>query len=374
MTTLPVHSRIGASSMHRWSACPGSVKLSQFIPSSSSKYAEEGTLAHEIAAEILQVRRIDKYKNLPEDMMPAVWVYANEIVSVTKEHPDAKLLVEHRFDLSKIHTGLYGTADAVIFLPSKKLLQVYDYKHGAGISVDVENNEQLMYYGLGALLSTGFVCENVELVVVQPRCDSGHGPIKRWRFNSVELIDFAADLKKFAAATEEANAPLVVGSHCRFCPAAASVCPKVREKALAIAKEEFSPQMSYDPEKLSKTLAALPVLENFVKSVREFAYAEAEQGRIPPGFKLVEKRAMRKWSDEKVVQQFLDNNFANSTIRECYTNPELKSPAQVEKVVGKDKLNHLMVSESSGLTLVEEADKRPAFKKDPTLDFKPINQ
>ncbi|MCH8328897.1 MAG: DUF2800 domain-containing protein, partial [Nanoarchaeota archaeon] len=50
----PIHSKIGASSMYRWSNCPGSVKLSEGMTSESSIYAIEGTAAHEVVGLALE--------------------------------------------------------------------------------------------------------------------------------------------------------------------------------------------------------------------------------------------------------------------------------------------------------------------------------
>lgn len=358
---LPAHSPIGASSMDRWSICPGSVRLSVGIPKKTSVYAEEGTLAHDIAAKILE--QTGQFNLEDREMHEAIAVYVTEVREKAKD-ADA-FLVEHRFDLSKIHNGLYGTADAVIFNTKESTLYVYDFKYGAGIPVEVERNQQLMYYGLGALLSTGFLCRDVELVIVQPRCFHSDGPIRRWRFPSVELLDFAADLKAAALRTEDPNAPLVPGDHCGFCPAS-SVCPALHAKALAVAKEEFSPSFSYDENKLAKTLEWLPVLEDWIKNVREFAYREAQHGRIPPGFKLVNKVARRKWRDPEQAMQTALANKQLGLVETC-----IKSITECEKVLGKKGFNEMfaeaVVSESSGLTLVHNSDKRPAH--DPKTQF-----
>jgi hypothetical protein len=363
------HSHIGASSMHRWSVCAGSVRLSRGITPKTSVYAEEGTRAHELAATIIQSQIIPA--DADPEMLEAVMVYVSEVAAAYAEAGShGQLFIEQKFDLSKIHPGLFGTADAVVCDPKRSLLQVFDYKHGSGIAVEVEENEQLMYYGLGALLSTGFKCRDVELIIVQPRCDHPEGRIRRWKFESFALLDFAADLKKFAEKTEDPNAPLVPGEHCRFCPAA-GICPAIHSKALTLAKEEFSPVFSYDPQKLSQVLEWLPALEGWIKNVREFAYAEAEHGRCPPGWKLVEKRATRKWRDESFAMHTAHENKKLGLIETC-----IKSVAKVETILGKQEFKELfgdqVTQESSGLTLVHESDKRPPKKVGAKSEFTKI--
>ena len=352
--------------MYRWSACPGSVRMSEGIESPKSSYADEGTRAHEIASHWLSTGIIECGD---EEMMNAVQFYVELIQRESGK--SNQVLIEHKFDLSSIHPGLYGTADAVIYYPSTKLLRVYDFKYGQGILVEVENNSQLMYYGLGALLSSEFICDQVELVIVQPRATHMDGPVRRWRFDAFDLLEFAADLKQFAEKTEDPNAPIIAGDHCRFCPAA-GICPELGKKALDVAQTEFSPVLSYDPAKLSETLNKLEMLEGYAKSVRAFAYSEAEHGRCPPGWKLVEKRATRKWRDEIEAENVLSKLTSCDSLK----NHSFKSPAQIEKLDKKlkDKISELTISVSSGLTLVPDSDKRQKALSSPEKDFEKIEE
>lgn len=350
------HSKIGASSLYRWKECPGSVKLSEGIEPTQSIYAEEGTEAHAFAAELLE----GKNPVIPDEEMRAA---VSEYVYIVKEDSHHnKIQVEVRFDLSQIHPGLFGTADAVVYDPISQLLRVYDYKHGKGILVEVQDNPQLKYYGLGALLSTKHPCREVELVIVQPRANHSDGAVRRWRFSSFDLVEFAADLKDFAKATEDPNAPLKAGDHCRFCPAA-GICPELHKKALAVSQTEFKPSLTYDRLKLSDTLFKLDMLEAYAKSVREFAYNEAEKGRTPPGWKLVPKRATRKWKDDKAAATHLTFECAFDST-EIYEPQKLKSVATIEKLMGKKEfVNCLSLVEaiSSGTTLVPDHDPRQAI-------------
>lgn len=355
--------------MYRWSACPGSVRLSEGITQKSSSYAEEGTRAHEIAAQYLE--HLKWPDGADAEMLEHLQVYVDAVLQARpKGQP---VLIEHGFDLSKLHPGMFGTADAVVYDPAKKLLQVFDLKYGAGIPVEVKENSQLIYYALGALLSLGHPCDEVESIIVQPRCNHVDGPVRRHRYEALDLLDFAADLVTYAKATENPKAPLVPGDHCRFCPAA-GICPELQKNAQTVAKSEFRNDLSYDPKKLSETLTQLPVLEAFIKAVREFAYGEAEHGRCPPGWKLVQKRATRRWRDEENAVKLLQKNFGLKTVQ-IMDPPTLKSVPQIEKLFSaskKTELNELIVAESSGFTLAPESDKRGAAKRDAKTDFAQI--
>lgn len=388
---MTTHSPIGASGMSRWSKCPGSVRESRGLESRSSKEALEGTAAHTLAERCLSeevtphsqigkeiaVGNGDSIRlvQVTQDMADAVEVYvdfvAENVPQAIRHSPN--FLVEHSFDLGALHQGLFGTADLVVFYPDEKKLMVVDYKHGVGVPVEVKDNPQLMYYALGALVTTGFPAEEVEMVIVQPRCHHSEGPIRRRSIPALELLEFAADLIEYAKATEDPDAPLHAGSHCRWCPAAGKPCKELERIALETAQREFSPTLSYDPQHLADTLAKLPTLEAFIKTVREFAYGEAEHGRNPPGWKLVEKRATRKWRNESEAEDALAE--AGLLPDEIYEEPSLKSPAQVEKLLAKaDRglLNDLVVKESSGYTLAPDSDKRDAVKKDAASEFSAV--
>lgn len=349
------HSVVGASSMYRWSACPGSVKMCEGLKSLPSKYADEGTFAHSVAADMIMTGCWDK--TAPPEMIEYLKIYVDTVEELVGDK-----FIEHKFDLSSLFPGMFGTADCVVYNKKTKVLSVLDLKYGAGIAVEVENSQQLQFYALGALMSLGFPCETVEVIIVQPRCPHPDGAVRRWSFPAIDLLDFAADAVEAAKKTQEPNAKLVAGDHCRFC-GAAGFCSEIKKQALAKAKEQFSQLTPYDPKTLSEVLTWLPTLESWVKSVREFAYTEFQHGRPIPGYKLVAKRATRKWKmDDAEIAKALGDS-------PDLWDKSLKSPAQMEKLLGKNAVAELCESISSGLTLAEESDKRPAAKPDASAEF-----
>ncbi len=366
---MAAHSPLGASSAERWFSCPGSIRLSKGIKGVESSYAMEGTKAHELAARILECELAGQPwgdDDVDPEMLAAVMVYVKEVLSDAKGNT---VLIEQRGDLSQLHPGMFGTCDNITFVKKDKLLKVRDYKHGQGIPVDAVGNLQMRFYGLAALFSTDFPCEEVELTIVQPRCAHPDGPIRSERISSLELMDFAGELKEAAVRTEDPNAPLNPGDHCRFCPAA-GICPEIKNKAQAIAKKEFSQSVegnghSYDVQDLSKTLEWVPILKTWLESVHEFAYAQAQKGVKIPGWKLVAKRATRKWINEKDAEAALRAEFTDTTCRDFFDPPTLKSVAQLEKVIHEKhwpKVVPLISNISSGEALVPESDKRPAIQ------------
>lgn len=381
----PAHSKLGASSAYRWFACPGSVRLSQGIDSEESSYAAEGTRAHEAAAHYLEKGEFPKGTSL--EMTEALMVYINSIYEDERSiygKSGIQSFTEHRLDLSSLHPTMFGTADRIGVYPSLKLLRVYDLKFGAGIPVEVADNTQLKYYALGALLEFGkdFGIVDVEVIIVQPRCSHPDGPVRRWRTTATELEEFATELVINAMRTEEPNAELVSGGHCRFCPAK-SKCPELKNLAVRSAQAEFAPLLQephkgeggYNPTELAMWLGKLTALETFIEGIRAFAYQEAMHGRTPPGHKLVAKRATRDWKPEVTESTFVMEFGLTPEQFEERKPVTFKSPAALEKLLSKEdkkRMPEFTVSESSGLTLVPESDKRPVVKTDAASEFQKL--
>ncbi len=371
----PVHSPIGASSMKRWANCPGSVARAKGLPNYSSAAAREGTDAHTLGEKILIAKR-DK-KPLPDMMeydaetIDAVMVYVDHMLSLQK--PGSTQLYEHRFHLKDIHPDLYGTADGVTYYPKEKLLIISDYKHGAGVFVDVVKNDQLMYYATGAVLTLGFAVNKVRIEIIQPRIRSAEA-IRPWECDIFDIWEFADELRKAVARTEDPNAPLCAGDWCKFCPvAAANACPLIRQQARALAQRVFSPTAKVDYDELEDTLDWFPVFESWISGVREFAYNRAMAGQKFKRHKLVPKRATRQFKDEDKALVAI-SKYTGIPRSELYiVRRAAMSPSQIEQIpvkkmrVKKVDLEKFLEGQvervSSGFTLVHESDNRKAVDK-----------
>lgn len=374
---MNAHAVLGASSADRWMNCPGSVALSRGLPESPSEHAAEGTAAHELAERCLvnghasaefyrgDVIPVEEFSfEVDDDMIEAVDVYLAEIAKIREEAPDLVEWVERRFSLESLRPPqpMFGTADYTAYSKAARKLYVRDYKHGRGKVVALQGNPQLRYYGLGALLSLplDYPVREVDLGIVQPRAGNIGGEV----ISAEALLDFASELMAAAAQVDRPDAALAPGDWCRWCKAKA-ICPALKSEALAVAQTEFGePPAPHTlaPEQLAEVLAKADVVEEWIAAVRRHALAEAEQGRAPPGYKLVAKRATRRWAvDEEAVAERLalesGLDYAN------FFDRKVLSPAAVEKLLkpAKAKIpNELVCSVSSGYTLAHESDKRPA--------------
>ena len=385
-----LHAKLSASGAHRWMACPGSIRASEGIKNVSSVYAAEGTVAHEIGAEVLtrncSIKDFlgNKYTvegfdfTVDEAMLDAVQLYVDEVDS--RSDVWDRVYVEKSLTpaLQKLDPEFGGTADCIIHKEEKGILEVIDYKHGAGVPVSVEGNKQLMYYALGALLTFkgyGRPIKTVVVTVVQPRCSIEDASVRSWEFAAFDLLDFEADLLAAAGETRTASPRMESGGHCQFCRARPS-CPELQAKEQQLMAVEFDDLTEVDtqevitilsPEQISKALGIFPAIEERMRAIREAAYAVLAGGGSVPGYKLVPKRATRKWVDEKAVGARLADNPA------CWSTPTIKSPAQVEKALGKktfaSAMEGLVISESSGYNVVSDSDKRPAARLTTSDDF-----
>jgi hypothetical protein len=100
------------------------------------------------------------------------------------------------------------------------------------------------------------------------------------------------------------------------------------------------------------------MVEDFIKGCAGTGAPDAEDGKPVPGWKLVNKRAMRQWVDEDKAVAFL-----SSAGVEAWAEPKAISPAVAEKALKKAKIElpaDLVVAVSSGSTLAPESDPRPA--------------
>lgn len=360
------HAKLSPSAAERWMTCPGSVVLSEGMPDKSSPFAEEGTCAHELAEKIL----MGSMTIGDSEMMAHVSIYVDHVMNL-----GGQLHIEQRV---KVNDVVYGTADAVVWLDNEKHLHVCDLKYGAGVAVEVVGNLQLKIYALATLLTFGYPAMQVTATIVQPRCPHSDGPVRSVTYDVVDLLDFHADLEDAVRVVRDAqqHAPEALldagfltpsDKGCRWCKAAPK-CPKLRSKAQEMAKQVFAPGLPYDAKALADTLDFLPILEGWIKNTREFAYGEAEKGHALPRYKLVEKRATRKWRDGVDAAQQLSVIVGD----DAFEPPSLKTPAAIEKLLPKNQralLDELTVKESSGHTLVHESDKRPAIQVDAKSAF-----
>lgn len=209
------------------------------VPARTSAYADEGTLAHALAAHCIRRNLVPDHMEVLgteaglQRIPPAMRTHVGKYVRYVRDRkpgtgPGTILRVEETYHLTHLDAALWGTADAVI-ATWDGLLEVVDFKYGSFVAVDADANLQLGYYALGELARGMYAA--VRLTVVQPRADHAAGPVRSYDTTPERLEAWAHRvLLPGLAAARAPGAPLRAGNHCMFCDAK-EVCPeRLREK------------------------------------------------------------------------------------------------------------------------------------------------
>ena len=348
-----LHSSIvGGSTAKRVINCPASVKLvAKMPPKPSSVHADRGTLLHDAISQILEDKPdvVDMKYN---DIILTQELYDEKIVpalaALDEINVDGSLeyVVESRVGFGDLLPGVFGSADLLGRIGQRAV--VLDWKFGDGVAVSAEENEQGMFYAAAAMrtLETEWVfdgADEIEIVIVQPPV------VRRWLTTPERIKQFERDLVAAVKQSQKSGAAFKSGDHCRWC-AAKPVCPQMTGEVDRFVKTSLQ---TIDATQIGHYLQQADQIEDFIKSVREMAFTMLENDVKVPGYKLVAKRGTRQWVDEKAAEKLLgDKAFEKKLI----------SVAQAEKLIGKkDFPQELAVSVSTGNTLANEDDPRPAI-------------
>lgn len=388
------HSLYSPSSADRWTNCPASINFCKDLPAlPNSKYSDEGTEAHDVLETLIKNRlqgargkHLDKLTAFlktqhPEEMVEHALDAFDYIVNeLWGARAGVELVAEEEVDISHFtRHGEKGTLDAAIIEEFGELI-IVDYKYGAGLMVEAEENRQLLCYALAAAKKYDYNFHTVRIVVIQPRAGDDEGNTEReWKISIEALLKWEKFFKKAYLETTKKNAKFAYGDWCRWCRGAA-ICKEVSTKAIEQAQIDFSDETGLEavPEPTTLPVKQLKIyldaadrLETWISGVRSMAYTALERGHKIEGHKLVHKEARRKWNDAEKIQREAKKKWGPRVLA-----PEkLLSPAQLEKDLGKD-FDKAMVKKwvqervsavSSGLTLVTEDDTREAF--DPLKGF-----
>lgn len=364
---LPAHSKLGASSTHRWFNCPGSVSLIEAIEvdfdsedDGGSEHSKRGTVAHDYAALCLKSGEdawqfVGEVHNYDKEDADAVQEYLDAIRGEIKELEamgPVTVLIEERFHLADVHKDFFGTTDCTLI--GAKQAQVWDYKHGVGIVVEAKKNTQLMQYAVGALYGTDAWDDDtfpVELNICQPRAYHPAGPIRSWWTSVGYLKSWLNDSWLAAARRTESNPFLQPGPWCNttFCPRRLN-CPAIKEmKARVMAvKEEDLPKM--EDWELGLFATELTILTGMKKAAEDEVFQRLRKGNAVSGWKMVPKRSDRVFKDDAPVEEeFGDKAYEKKRI----------SPAVAEKLPGGKKfVAQWAYKPDNGLTVARDDDVR----------------
>jgi len=316
------------------------------------------------------------------------------IRSIVDNNPDAELHVEVPLDISAItgEEGAKGTSDTVILLHSSQTLIVDDYKHGRGVAVAAEDNEQLVIYAGAALAEFDLLgdWQHITMRISQPRINND----SEWTVTREHLEQMLARISATAERIRTGSVETLTATpgekQCRFCKAKAT-CKALRDEVTdtvtgssTATPEEFdalvipTPKVDDDariPESwLSVAMSKVDLIEDWCKAVRAETERRLLAGSDVPGYKLVEgRRGARKWTDEKVAEETLK---AMRVKHEQMYEYSLISPTTAEKLAKSEvigprqwpKLKELITQADGKPSVAPVSDKRPPIVITPVVD------
>ena len=360
------HAILSASSSHRWLNCNPSARLEQEFEDQETEAAAEGTAAHALCEHKLRkALKLRSKKPISQYDCDEMDDYTDGYVQFVLEQlaqakltcPDPQVLIEQRLDFSCYVPDGFGTGDCLIIASPR--LHVIDFKYGLGVLVDAYRNPQMMLYALGALriFDCLYNITEVSMSIYQPRREN----VSTWTISVDELMDWAENtLRPKADLAYKGEGEYSPGSWCQFCKAAVK-CRARAEAKLDLARFEFAqPPLLTDAE-IEEILGKLEDLTKWANEIMAYAQdAAINHGKEWAGYKLVESRTNRKYTDEEAVARAA----ASAGYRDIYKKT-LIPITEMEKLMGKrtfkEVLGGLIVKPAGKPTLVPASDKRPAI-------------
>jgi hypothetical protein len=360
------HAILSASSSDRWLHCPPSARLCESYDDKGSDYAAEGTDAHALCEYKLR-RALGMEAKDPSETL--VWfneemsdcangyaAYVLEQVEAAKQTcADPVVLIEQRVGFSRWVESGYGTADCIIIADGT--LQIIDYKHGLGVLVSAEENPQMKCYALGALelFDDIYDIDSVRMTIYQPRRDN----VSTYEISKDELYRWADEvLKPTADLAFAGDGNFLCGEWCGFCKAKHD-CRARADANMELARYDFKLPPLLTDEEVEEILARIDDLVAWATDIKEYALQQAVSGKEWSGWKLVEGRSNRRYTNEIAVA---------GAVTEAGFDPyerKVLGVTAMQKLLGKSRFNELLaayIEKPQGKpTLVPESDKRPAM-------------
>lgn len=370
------HALLGASSAARWIACTPSARATEGLPDQESTYAAEGTRAHEMCEKALRYKLAKWEAGKPFDLlsdwaqqsMPTeMFNAANQYVSFLHDQwvgfsCRPGVFIEQEVDVSRWVPGGFGTCDCLMI--GGGLLHIIDFKYGQGVPVSPVRNPQLMYYALGAYaLFDGLESiDTVRMSIVQPRIQEEP---ETFEMPLADLLDWAREVLQPAAEMAwRGEGTFCPGEHCRFCKAHPA-CRGWQGKYGPLAGFEPLPQpAALSDEELGEWLQKVEGLAAYARELEDYAQTALLEGRTLPGWKLVQGRSTRKWTDQDAAFRQMEADGIDEAM--LYTRTPISLTA-AEKMLGKKKFAEVMsafITRAPGAPkLAKDSDPRPAYNR-----------
>lgn len=379
------HALLSPSSAHRWLNCPPSARLEATLPAKTSEFAKEGSLAHsvcEVSAKLHfgkikkaeYTKTIKKLKTDPlwdDEMLRTAETYVEHLAERAMQfNHEPYIAFEVPVDISDYVPEAKGTCDCVMF--GENTLIITDYKHGKGVAVSANNNPQLMLYALGALKRYnplfGNAIKQIEINIDQPRINS----YENWVCDTALLLQWGESIKPIAQMAFEGLGEFKSAEWCQFCRANGICKAQAQQRSSAFDDfgniEEININL-LTPDELGVILQRGKMLSDWYKSIQSQALEMLLGGKKIPGYKLVEGRSSRSWTNQDEALETLQKSGVDKAIIYDYIP---KTLAQLEKIIGvarfKEMVGKFIHKPPGSPTLAEATDSRKEYNS-AAIDF-----
>lgn len=377
------HAKLSASGSDKWINCPGSVAAELLYKNTTSPFADEGTLAHEIADRCLKKKcdaeiyfnktlkelkiKLPSFKDdetISRNMVENVQHYLDYVRS--HETATTRLFTEQRVDFSNVVPEGFGTLDSGVLDFDKRICHIFDLKYGTGVLVNAENNSQGIMYGIGLFngLDAFDAVDSFRIHIVQPRKNN----YSHWDISVPELIEFSKYVKERATLALSKNAPRVGGiKQCTWCRAKGDCAVAWKKAEEIIEFQDFDDSKEFDAntltmEKKEEILENKKFIEGMLKAVWESLFTQMVAGEKSDKFKLVASSPNRKLIDGAEA-------LIVAKLGEAAYNKKILGLGDLEKKLSKAEVAELTFKPAGVLAMAHISDKRQAITDAQKYDF-----
>lgn len=402
------HALLSASAAHRWLNCTAAPLFEAQFPSTTSEYAEEGTLAHAICELYVrkyfspmgkrtfntELKKLQAKPNYDDEMLTTAQTYLDYIKEKSMSYPSAPYVTQEvMVDLSDYIPDGFGTCDCVMI--GGDTLRIVDYKHGKGVPVSAENNPQMRLYALGALKMYSMIygdgIKKVSMAICQPRlfADPSEETI-----TVEELLAWGKWVKPLAQEAYSGNGKFCPGEHCKFCRGKAQCRARAEQNTAledfknCVPASKAAPELLTMNEEARQMLGFPPMLTDaeigdlltrgeslvaWYNDLKEYALTSILEGKEIPGYKAVEGRSNRAFKDVDAAMQTIMNAGYDEAV---LYDRKPKTLSELEKLLGKklfmELLGEQVYKPKGAPTLAPASDKRDVYNS-ASSDFAGVN-
>lgn len=386
------HALLSASGAHRWLVCTAAPHFEENFPDGTSEYAEEGTLAHAICELYAQkafcglsprkfsadLKKLQAKPLYQDEMLRTAEFYVNYLMEKAMGYTEAPYVAtEVKVDLTEYIPEGFGTCDCIMI--GGDTLHITDYKHGKGVPVSAVANPQMRLYALGALALYravyGDQIKKVSMAICQPRLTED---VSEEVISVPALLEWGRIIEPIAKEAFDGPGTFYPGEHCRFCKgkvqcraraahfagfdkfAHQEIAGKLDGQTRAQRIADGTPILS--DEEVAELLEKAAGLASWYSDLQSYATEVLLAGGEMPGFKLVEGRSNRAFSNQDdAMRALLDAGYKEAVLYDR----KPKTLTELEKLIGKKAFGELLsgfiIKPRGKPTLVPASDKREAY-------------